>query len=188
MASMVGLPDNERMYEPLADLFVYYNDADQPVSVHRLRQISCGDMPLPVPGGVTQYLRTLDLLTGVHQSSYTLHGLPHSITSFASHVDSVIGLRTQGRSFTLHMRRGNYTGRLYSSDNRTILLSGENRQRWHRLCVRRPCHSRHDTLHRRNAAVRRRQRYYLCRRYGLSLRRSRTPSASHARFSRVQAV
>ncbi len=124
MASMVGLPDNERMYEPLADMFLYYHDVDQPVSVQRLRQISCGNMPIPVPEDVSQYHRLLDLQTGVHQSSYDFHGLPHSIVTFASHVDSIIGIRTQGRAYTVHLRRGNHTGRLYAPDMRTIILSG----------------------------------------------------------------
>lgn len=125
LSALTGVPDNQRNYEPLADLFFYY-DGDHPgLSIQQLRHVSDKDMAGCIPPDVQDYARRLDLRTGVHSVRYRLRGRDYAMESFASYADQVIAIRAGGNAFSLWLCRNNQIGRLYAPDGRTILLTGK---------------------------------------------------------------
>ena len=117
--------DNERHYEPLCDVVLYYADAHPAMSMHALRNLSSRDMSKAFPPETEDYERTLCLRTGIHRVKYRLDGISYQRETFISAPHQVMCVRTRGGGpFDVLLRRGSYVGRLYAADRRTVVLTG----------------------------------------------------------------
>ena len=116
--------DNERHYEPLCDVVLYYDDAHPALSLHAARNLSARDMRLAFPPDTAGYERTLCLRTGIHQVRYTLRGADYRRETFISAPHQVMCVRACGGPFDVLLRRGSHMGRLYARDERTLVLTG----------------------------------------------------------------
>lgn len=116
--------DNERHYEPLCDVVLYYADTQPALSVHAARRLDANAMSRAFPDETEEYERTLCLRSGIHQVHYRIHGTSYSRETFISSPHQVMCMRTSGGSFDVLLRRANHLGRLYAHDQRTIILTG----------------------------------------------------------------
>lgn len=120
-AAFSGTPDYSRNYEPLGDLMLEYLDEHMPYRANC--RIS---MPPTQPDGVSGYARTLSLQTAVHRVQYAWREVPCVRDVFASAPDGVIALRSRcARACRVALYRGNQAGRLYASDETTLMFTGQ---------------------------------------------------------------
>ncbi len=119
-----GTGDNERHYEPLADVLLFFSEDNPGFSLHAIRCLNGKDMGKCTPQETEAYVRSLDLDTGLHQVKYHLHGADFCRECFVSAPDQVMCVRTSGHAFDVLMRRGLQVGKLQAVDSRTVVLSG----------------------------------------------------------------
>lgn len=117
--------DDERHYEPLCDVVLYYAEAHPAMSLHTLRNLSSRDMRQAFPPETEDYRRALCLRTGVHQVQYRLDGVDYRRETFISAPHQVLCLRASGGPFDVLLRRGGHVGRLYATDARTLVMTGK---------------------------------------------------------------
>lgn len=117
--------DNERHYEPLADVLLMFPEDSPGFNIHSVRNLAGQDMRKCTPPETEAYIRSLELDTGLHRLSYRLHGRNFTRECFISAPDQVMCVRASGKPFDVLLRRGMQVGRLAAADERTIVLSGE---------------------------------------------------------------
>ena len=116
--------DNERQYEPLADVLLYFAGEQPDVNLHGTRMLNRRNLSACTPEDTQRYQRSLDLRTGLHAVRYELHDVSYERETFISAPDQVICLRTKGAAYDVLLRRGSHIGRLYAEDDRTVVLCG----------------------------------------------------------------
>ncbi|MGN0779189.1 MAG: glycosyl hydrolase family 95 catalytic domain-containing protein [Aristaeellaceae bacterium] len=116
--------DNERHYEPLCDVVLYYSQTQPAISLHATRNLASRDMRAAFPPDTEDYERTLCLRTGIHRVQYRLRGTAYHRETFISAPHQVMGIRASGGPFDVLLRRGSHVGRLYAADRRTVVLTG----------------------------------------------------------------
>ncbi len=124
LRAFAGTGDNERHYEPMADVLLFFSEDDPGFSLHAIRCLNGKDMGKCTPKETEAYVRSLDLDTGLHQVKYHLHGADFFRECFVSAPDQVICVRTSGHAFDAFIRRGLQVGKLQAVDSRTVMLSG----------------------------------------------------------------
>ena len=124
LRAFAGTGDNERHYEPMADVLLFFSEDDPGFSLHAIRCLNGKDMGKCTPKETEAYVRSLDLDTGLHQVKYHLHGADFFRECFVSAPDQVMCVRTSGHAFDVFMRRGLQVGKLQAVDSRTVMLSG----------------------------------------------------------------
>ncbi|MBQ8653405.1 MAG: glycoside hydrolase family 95 protein [Clostridia bacterium] len=124
LRAFAAAADDERHYEPLADLVLYFTEDSPAVSLHAVRNLAKKDLSGCFPAETENYARSLDLATGLHQVSYSLRGAEFRRETFVSAPDQVLCLRTSGRPYDVLLRRGSQVGRMYAADGRTVVLCG----------------------------------------------------------------
>lgn len=124
LRAFAATADNERQYEPLADVLLFFAQDRPGVSMHATRNLSKKDMSVCFPAETEDYRRSLDLRTGMHNVSYHLNGADFMREMFVSAPDQVMCLRTSGHPYDVLLRRGAQIGRLYAADARTAVLCG----------------------------------------------------------------
>ena len=124
LRTFAATSDNERQYEPLADVLLFFTQDNPGVSLHATRSPNKRDMRACTPAETAQYARTLDLATGLHEVRYHLHDQDFRREAFISAPDQVMCLRAAGHPFDVLQRRGAQIGRMEAVDERTVVLSG----------------------------------------------------------------
>ncbi len=124
LRAFAGTGDNERHYEPMADVLLFFSEDDPGFSLHAIRCLNGKDMGKCTPKETEAYVRSLDLDTGLHQVKYHLHGADFFRECFVSAPDQVMCVRTSGHAFDAFIRRGLQVGKLQVVDSRTVMLSG----------------------------------------------------------------
>lgn len=124
LRAFAGTGDNERHYEPMADVLLFFSEDDPGFSLHAIRCLNGKDMGKCTPKETEAYVRSLDLDTGLHQVKYHLHGADFFRECFVSAPDQVMCVRTSGNAFDAFIRRGLQVGKLQAVDSRTVMLSG----------------------------------------------------------------
>lgn len=124
LRAFAGTGDNERHYEPMADVLLFFSEDDPGFSLHAIRCLNGKDMGKCTPKETEAYVRSLDLDTGLHQVKYHLHGADFFRECFVSAPDQVMCVRTSGHAFDAFIRRGLQVGKLQAVDSRTVMLSG----------------------------------------------------------------
>lgn len=124
LRAFAGTGDNERHYEPMADVLLFFSEDDPGFSLHAIRCLNGKDMGKCTPKETEAYVRSLDLDTGLHQVKYHLHGADFFRECFVSAPDQVMCVRTSGHAFDVFIRRGLQVGKLQAVDSRTVMLSG----------------------------------------------------------------
>ena len=124
LRTFAATSDNERQYEPLADVLLFFTQDNPGVSLHATRSLNKRDMRACTPAETAQYARTLDLATGLHEVRYHLHDQDFRREAFISAPDQVMCLRAAGHPFDVLLRRGAQIGRMEAVDERTVVLSG----------------------------------------------------------------
>lgn len=118
--AMAAIPDNQCHYEPLGDMFLIPEDED--VSLFGLsggwnskiyEMTECED-----------YVRSLDIDTGIHRASYKMSGKSISRESFISSPDGVMVIKATGIALRAIIERGAYPGDIRKIDDRTICMEG----------------------------------------------------------------
>ena len=125
LAEMVfpGTPDGERHYEPLADLIIQQRTGETMAGLHGMRWLGNKDMSkLEIP--VTDYIRQLDLQTGIHKVEYEYQGTRIEREALMSYPHHIMAIRCRGLEGRVLLRRDRYLNRMEKVDARTILLSG----------------------------------------------------------------
>ncbi|WP_239618280.1 glycoside hydrolase family 95 protein [Cohnella mopanensis] len=107
--ALTAIPETQRHYVPLGDLFLNFEHASD----------------------ITDYERRLDLSEAVVRISYTAGGVTFSRELFASYPDGAIAIRLTADvpgqlSFTARMGRAyfRYVDRIHAEDGNTIVMSG----------------------------------------------------------------
>ena len=116
--------DNERHYEPLCDVVLYYAQENPAISLHAARNLGARDLSAAFPPETEDYERALCLRTGIHRVRYHLRGKTFQRETFISAPHQVMCIRASGGPFDVLLRRGSYVGRLYAADRRTVVLTG----------------------------------------------------------------
>lgn len=124
LRAFAATADNERHYEPLADVLLFFGEDNPGVSLHATSNLNGKSMAPCTPAETENYTRSLDLRTGVHSVSYRLHACEFRREAFISAPDEVMALRAAGHPFDVLLRRGAQVGRLQKQDGRTAVLSG----------------------------------------------------------------
>lgn len=124
LRAFAGTGDNERHYEPMADVLLFFSEDDPGFSLHAIRCLNGKDMGKCTPKETEAYVRSLDLDTGLHQVKYHLHGADFFRECFVSAPDQVMCVRTSGHAFDAFIRRGLQVGKLQAVDSRTVMLCG----------------------------------------------------------------
>lgn len=124
LRAFAATADNERHYEPLADVLLFFAEDKPGLSMHATRDLNRKDMSVCTPQETEAYVRSLDLDTGLHQVGYRLHGAEFRRECFVSAPDQVMCLRTSGHGFDVLLRRGQQIGRIFAADAHTVVLSG----------------------------------------------------------------
>ena len=124
LRSFAAAGDNERHYEPLCDVVLYYADTHPAISLHAARSLGDRSMSRTFPSETEDYRRSLCLRTGIHQVNYRLNGKPYHRETFISAPHQVMCVRAEGGSFDVLLRRSSHLGRLFAQDARTLVLSG----------------------------------------------------------------
>ncbi|MGN1020251.1 MAG: glycosyl hydrolase family 95 catalytic domain-containing protein [Aristaeellaceae bacterium] len=116
--------DNERHYEPLCDVVLYYAQENPAISLHGARNLASRDMSDAFPPETEDYERALCLRTGIHRMRCRLRGRAYHRETFISAPHEVMCIRAGGGPFDVLLRRGNHVGRMIAADRRTIVLAG----------------------------------------------------------------
>ncbi|AHF93292.1 alpha-L-fucosidase [Opitutaceae bacterium TAV5] len=111
--ALAGIPDSQRCYEPLADLFLHFEHPGAPVAVSADEMALASGYATPRfdPALLSHYRRALDLRTAVMSVDYTLNNTSYARRHLASTVDQVIALhlragRPGGLTLRLRLERG----------------------------------------------------------------------------------
>ena len=135
--ALTGLPESERVYEPLCDLSIQFATEQNPRfldlrSTDCLRGKDLGQFEPEI--GVEDYVRKLDLDTGIHTVSYTLDGESFRREALVSRPHGVLAIRLTGGRARAALRR---ECRLISDapvDEKTMLLQGRTANDGIRYC------------------------------------------------------
>ncbi len=124
---LVGVSEEERVYEPLCDLIIQVRTAQRPgfVSLISCRNLTGKEMTDFEPQeGVQDYRRCLDLNRGVHTVSYTLDGESFARTSFISYPQRVLAVQAKGGEMRIFLRRGGRMAGCCRLNDHSVLLHG----------------------------------------------------------------
>ena len=134
--TLAGVPSGERHYEPLCDIIFQQLGKAEPESMHGFRSMVGRDMTkLEKP--VSDYVRQLDVDTGIATVSYSTEGIRCLRESFLSYPDSVFVMRHQGLPARLMLSRGQYFTSIKHVDNHTLAIygqAGDGGVKWAAVC------------------------------------------------------
>lgn len=122
--AMAAVPDYQRHYEPLCDLFLIPESGER-VSIFGLRDCWSEQIYRMLP--CENYVRQLDIDSGIHKVSYEADGVFHLRESFVSHPDRVMAIRNIGAKLTVIIERGVYMESLRKLDGsaqNTLCMDG----------------------------------------------------------------
>ena len=120
--SLTGIPEYQRHYEPLCDLFLIPETGVR-VSTFQLKDGRNRQIYEMLP--CDNYVRQLDIDTGIHTVSYTINGVSHVRETFLSYSDRVMAIRCTGAESSVLIERGIYLESLRKLDGRTLCLEGQ---------------------------------------------------------------
>ena len=126
--ALAALPEGQRNYEPLCDLILeVLDDAfGHAVSPIMLRDLCGVDMRRFEPeSGVGDYVRRLDLETGIHSVEYRMNGVQYAREAFVSYPARVMVLRVRGGRLRAMLRRAGRVRRHWAVGGNTVCLEGK---------------------------------------------------------------
>ncbi|MBQ8162632.1 MAG: glycoside hydrolase family 95 protein, partial [Clostridia bacterium] len=122
-AALTGTPDGERHYEPLCDLIIQQLGCEPLAGMHGMRSLDRRDMEkMEVP--VDSYMRSLDLMEGIHRVTYEHQGRKLSREAFISYPHQVMALHMKGYPCRVMLRRSCYQTAIEKVDDTTIAIRG----------------------------------------------------------------
>lgn len=118
--ALCGIPDGQRHYEPLCDLFVL------PKSKKYMLPQALRDHwgTIYEQADYEDYVRELDIRQGIHKTSYFAEGIFHERESFISYPDKVMVLRCSD-PVSVIISRGAFLEKLYKLDENTLCMEGQ---------------------------------------------------------------
>ncbi len=120
--SMTAIPDYQRHYEPLCDVFVI-PESDVNISTFHLKEGWSEQIYNMLP--CENYIRQLDIDKGIHTVSYTVNGVSHFRESFISYPDRVMAIHCKGTDISVVVERGIYLEGLRKLDENTLCMEGQ---------------------------------------------------------------
>ncbi len=120
--AMAAIPDYQCHYEPLCDIFLI-PESNEKVSIFGLRDGWSEQIYNMLP--CENYVRQLDIDSGIHRVTYEVNGVPHLRESFISYPDRVMAIRNIGAKLTVIIERGVYMERLRKLDGSTLCMEGQ---------------------------------------------------------------
>ena len=134
--ALTAVPQGQRHYEPLCDVILQQLDGNPPASLHGFRGMSGRDISrYHVPA--EDYVRSLDLTSGIARVQYSLQDRKFFRECFVSYPHQVMALRYRGYPCRLLLRRGAYLSQIKALDERTMMISGQagdDGVRWAAVC------------------------------------------------------
>lgn len=120
--SMAAIPDNQSHYEPLCDVFLI-SGGNERVDIFGLRDGWSKQIYSMLP--CQNYVRQLDIGSGIHTVSYNINGVSHLRESFISYPDRVMAVRSTGAEISVIIERGVFMETLRKIDKNTLCMEGQ---------------------------------------------------------------
>lgn len=120
--SMAAIPDYQSHYEPLCDLFLI-PESSEDVCLFGLRDGWSNQIFDMRP--CENYIRQLDIDSGIHKVSYLLNDVTCIRESFISYPDKIMVIRSKGIKLSVIIERGIYMEKLYKLDENTLCMEGQ---------------------------------------------------------------
>ncbi|MCR5251576.1 MAG: glycoside hydrolase family 95 protein [Lachnospiraceae bacterium] len=130
--TLAGIPEYQSHYEPLGDLFLI-PDGNERIQIPGIRE--CWSGQLNRIEELPDYVRELDIDSGVHKVSYTKDGVKFVRESFISYPDRVMAIRCQGTPLRIFSERGNQCARVYRLSDDTLCMEGRTGADGVRFCM-----------------------------------------------------
>ena len=120
--SMAAIPDYQSHYEPLGDLFLI-PESGEDVCLYGLRDGWSNQIYDMLP--CENYIRQLDIDSGIHKVSYLRNDIEYMRESFISYPDKIMAIRSKGTRLSVIIERGIYIEKLYKLDENTLCMEGQ---------------------------------------------------------------
>ncbi len=120
--SLTAIPDYQRHYEPLCDVFIF-PETDITISNFQLKEGWSQQIYDMLP--CENYVRQLDIDKGIHTVLYSVNGISHLRESFISYPDKVMVIRNIGSEISLIVERGIFLESLRRLDESTLCMEGQ---------------------------------------------------------------
>lgn len=119
--TMAAAPDYQCHYEPLCDLYLIPESGEK-VSIFGLRDCWSEQIYNMLP--CKNYVRQLDIDSGIHSVTYEVNGVTCLRESFISYPDRVMVIRNIGAKLSVIIERGVYMESLRRLDCSTLCIEG----------------------------------------------------------------
>lgn len=119
--TIAGIPEYQSHYEPLGDLFII-PDGKERIQILGIREHWSGQ--LNCIEDIPDYVRELNIDTGIHTVSYTKEGVKFARESFISYPDKVMVIKCQGSTLRIISERADQCERVYKLSDNTLCMEG----------------------------------------------------------------
>ncbi len=119
--TLAGIPEYQSHYEPLGDLFLIPESSER-IIILGIREHWSGQLNRIEE--IPDYIRELDIDTGIHRVSYTKEDVKFLRESFISYPDRVLAIKCEGTPLRIFSERGDQCERVYKVSDNTLVMEG----------------------------------------------------------------